>query len=580
MTKQGLEYWLYLRDSNFETGMGRAARATKGLDLAVGRVIRGAAGLAAGAFAVSSLKRYGDEIINTKAKMEGYTNVMKFASKDQEDLVKNQKFLNSLITDMKLPIMESYDGYSKLLGAMRNTPLEKASKDIFRGVSTMSTVLHLDPYKQGLVNYALTQMVSKGTVSSEELKQQLGESLPGAMSLAAKAMKMPMDKFSKALEEGKIKAVDFLPAFAKILEQEFGKGLPDALNSMQAKMTEAANDKIKLKLDLGEAMQPAYLEYLELQKQGLKGAMDLVKWSYKNKEAIATMAKAAGIYAGTYLIIAQRKKAMLVLDALMLRSEMLKVGFTEARAKGLGRIKSLQEAYNVVLGRAMLLNPAFWIPAAIAGVVTLYQKWEPFNRSVHATMDQFKNLKNLAAGLHNVTSVNSKQKETGKEQLKEWFWRLRMGGSLTFAEKELGKQEEFSKSMRERLSMSSNPDELRELLELPGDFKINGKNIGWALKKAKRDYGYEGTLSQFGFMVNDKGETVKSSPGSDSNEYTTAESVGAGRQVRNVTVTINGGLIPALTIQTTNLAQSAKEIENAVKEALVRGIRDFEIALG
>lgn len=580
MTKQGLEYWLFLRDSNFESGMGKATRATKGLDMAVGRVIRGAAGLAAGAFALSNLKRYGDEIINTTAKMEGYTNVLKFASKDQQDLLRNQKFLNGLITDMKLPIMESYEGYSKLLGAMRNTPLENHAKDIFRGVSTMSTVLHLDNYRQGLVNYALTQMVSKGTVSSDELKQQLGESLPGAMSLAARAMKMPLDAFTKALEQGKIKAVDFLPAFAKILEDEFGKGLPDALNSMQARMTEASNNKIKLKLELGETMQPAYLQYLEMQNKGLEGAMNMVKWTYKNKEAIGSVIKAAGIYAATYFTINKLKQAGLTFDAIALRSEKLKLAFTLARSKGLGTINSGMIALNATMARTMLFNPVFWIPAAIAGVATLYSEWQPFRNSVHAAWSELKNFGTLAKGLHYSTSVGTGDQKKGADYLKEWYLNFKLQGAITDMKAKEAQKLVFDSEMRSKLSMTNNPEQLQELLGLPKDFKIDNRNIRWALQKAKKDFGYEGTLSQFGFGVDDKGQvTSKTTAGAD--QYSTStESVGAGRQVRNVTVTINGGLVQAMTFNHTNLAQSAKEIENIVKEALVRTVRDSEIALG
>ncbi len=56
------------------------------------------------------------------------------------------------------------------------------------------------------VNYAFAQMASKGQVMSEELKGQLGDVLPGAMGIFAKAAGFEgtdaIQKFSKALEEG------------------------------------------------------------------------------------------------------------------------------------------------------------------------------------------------------------------------------------------------------------------------------------------------------------------------------------------------------------------------------------------
>ena len=75
---------------------------------------------------------------------------------------------------------------------------------------------------------AIEQMVSKGKVSSEELRQQLGERLPGAVLLASQAMGMSERDFNKLLETGKIMATDMLPKLAVTLRAKFGKAAEEA----------------------------------------------------------------------------------------------------------------------------------------------------------------------------------------------------------------------------------------------------------------------------------------------------------------------------------------------------------------
>ncbi len=66
---------------------------------------------------------------------------------------------------------------------------------------------------------ALGQMLSKSNVQAEELRGQLGERMPGAYSLFAKAMGVSEQQLGKMLEKGQILAKDALPKFAAELEK-------------------------------------------------------------------------------------------------------------------------------------------------------------------------------------------------------------------------------------------------------------------------------------------------------------------------------------------------------------------------
>ena len=81
---------------------------------------------------------------------------------------------------------------------------------------------------------ALEQMISKGVVSMEELRRQLGNALPGAFEVGAKAMNMTTQEFNKLVKTGKLLSADFVPKFVKAYKEEFGGGFTNAIQSVDA----------------------------------------------------------------------------------------------------------------------------------------------------------------------------------------------------------------------------------------------------------------------------------------------------------------------------------------------------------
>ena len=121
-----------------------------------------------------------------------------------------------------------------------NVPLEQTNY-IFESVAKAASVLKLsnDDLK-GSLN-ALSQMISKGTVSAEELRGQLGERLPGAFNLAAKAMGVTTSELGKMLENGEIMAGNLLPKLALELNKTFGDKIVGSVDSLQASVNRLDN---------------------------------------------------------------------------------------------------------------------------------------------------------------------------------------------------------------------------------------------------------------------------------------------------------------------------------------------------
>jgi tape measure domain-containing protein len=112
------------------------------------------------------------------------------------------------------------DAFKWIAAAAKDTALEgEGVRDVFLGVSEAGTALGLSNVQVKMSLYAISQMISKGTVNAEELRQQLGERLPGAYQAMARALGVTTAELNKMLEQGKIIATEALPKLSAELHR-------------------------------------------------------------------------------------------------------------------------------------------------------------------------------------------------------------------------------------------------------------------------------------------------------------------------------------------------------------------------
>ena len=130
------------------------------------------------------------------------------------------------------------------------------TREIFKSVSIAASAMGLSAEDAKGTFLALGQIMGKGKVQAEELRGQIGERIPGAFNIAAKAMGVTQAQLNKLMDDGKLVAEDFLPKFAKELKNTFAGALPKAMNSSQAQLNRFNNMWLTLKLRLGRAVLP------------------------------------------------------------------------------------------------------------------------------------------------------------------------------------------------------------------------------------------------------------------------------------------------------------------------------------
>ncbi len=91
--------------------------------------------------------------------------------------------------------------FRSISAAARGTALEgEPVRKVFSAIVEASTALGMSSDQTSGALNALGQMISKGNVQAEELRGQLGERLPGAFQLAARAMGVSTKELGKMLE--------------------------------------------------------------------------------------------------------------------------------------------------------------------------------------------------------------------------------------------------------------------------------------------------------------------------------------------------------------------------------------------
>jgi hypothetical protein len=125
------------------------------------------------------------------------------------------------------------DGYKGIYASAKQAGIatEEVNK-IFSSVVRAGSSLKLSNDQVSLSLKAIEQMMNKGTISSEELKQQLGDHLSGAYALMAKA----------AQDAGKVGSALVLPFFAKRMEEAFGKNAEANINTISGSANRLNNE--------------------------------------------------------------------------------------------------------------------------------------------------------------------------------------------------------------------------------------------------------------------------------------------------------------------------------------------------
>jgi len=154
--------------------------------------------------------------------LQGLSQALKQVTGTQEEYLKQQVFLKQIASDFGVEINGLTQQFTQFYVSAKNKIAGNDIQQIFKSITKAGATMGLSVDAQQRAFLALNQMMSKGVVSAEELRGQLGEALPGAFGIMAKALNTNEIGLNKMLKSGSLLANEVLPKFAKELEKAYG----------------------------------------------------------------------------------------------------------------------------------------------------------------------------------------------------------------------------------------------------------------------------------------------------------------------------------------------------------------------
>jgi len=205
-----------------------------------------------GAIAGLGVAKLGGDFIRANTSIEAFRRGLGAVVDDVSEQAQVIGFLAAETDQLGISLQVGRDSMLSFLAAGKDgvLPMEELERVWSRTTETLSLLGKGSADVEGAIQ-ALTQMMSKGTVQSEELRGQLGERLPGAYNIAARAMGLTTMELGKQLELGNILAADLLPRFADELERSFGVGT-NRVETFTARLQRLQNEWSALLVEMGD----------------------------------------------------------------------------------------------------------------------------------------------------------------------------------------------------------------------------------------------------------------------------------------------------------------------------------------
>lgn len=238
------------------TGLGSAAAggmAAAAGGLAVAGAVAGVAALTAATVA------YGNAAAIAATKQSKFQKALVGVLGD--DTSQGLEIIKDTVDKFNVPLQSATENFTRLAASTRAAGVStEDAKAVFQGMVVANKALGGSNEQLNGILLATQQVFSKGKVTAEELRGQIGERLPGAVSLFASSMGKTTAELDKALEQGTVSVDDFVK-FSKELFKEFGDS---ALKISQGPEEAGARlDKVmnELMLNVGKLLAPVGAEF-------------------------------------------------------------------------------------------------------------------------------------------------------------------------------------------------------------------------------------------------------------------------------------------------------------------------------
>ena len=257
-------------NTGFRAGIGGAVRAGGGGGGMLGSAVAGGVAGIAAAVASRAIQAVEDLAVATvqyadaAAKAAAESQKLDIALKGtlgREDAAKGLETIKDVVDDYNVPFNTAIRQFTRFAASAKATGV--GADDIetsFKGLIAANKALGGSQEQANGILLAATQVFGKGKVSAEELRGQIGERLPGAVAMFAKATNRTTAELDKGLEQGVVSVEEFVQ-FTKGLFDDFDDQAQTIGDSPAEAGARLANELDKLQRSIGALLMPIGAEF-------------------------------------------------------------------------------------------------------------------------------------------------------------------------------------------------------------------------------------------------------------------------------------------------------------------------------
>src|SRR6185503_12635049 len=178
--------------------------------------------LGAGLVTLAALKRGIEGVVSSGVEMQRLNISFGVITGSSQGAQKALDTVRVTAEDLGASFTDLADAYKGIVAASKGTQLEgEKTTEIFKGLVSAGAALQLSQESIKGILLATQQIMSKGTITAEDFKNQIGERLPGAMNILARSLNVTTAELTKMMEAGELPASRMLD-FARQANAELG----------------------------------------------------------------------------------------------------------------------------------------------------------------------------------------------------------------------------------------------------------------------------------------------------------------------------------------------------------------------
>lgn len=204
---------------------------------------------------ISALTNFATQAVSTATTMQSLNLSINAVTGNTKEAAAQLDFLRGMSNRLGLDFLSLTTNFRNFQAASVGTSFNADKvRIVFTGVSEAARVMGLSNDQVKHAFLALEQMMQKGVVTSEELRKQFANAMPGGLQIFAEAMGVSVKEMMEMVKTGTVLSEEVLPKVGQALHEKFGQAATLAADTAIASFARFTNNMRDVASSVGETI--------------------------------------------------------------------------------------------------------------------------------------------------------------------------------------------------------------------------------------------------------------------------------------------------------------------------------------